>query len=79
MADYVQKTNQTNCFKKEGFEGYSGAIKLDDGQEFWVTVYDNNGAKGAYRGVRLKVKQPSKDKPVADNSRNLSDDSEVPF
>lgn len=71
---YEAKPNQANCFKKEGFEGYSGLITLEDGKKFWVTVYDNKGAKGEYRGVRLKAAQDKQgsSKPVEDNSRTTN-------
>jgi len=50
------KPNEAFCFAKEGFAGYSGVIKLEDGTEYWVSVYDNDGKKGPYRAVKLKKK-----------------------
>ena len=50
------KDNEAYCFSKEGFGGYSGVIRLEDGSEYWVNVYDNEGKKGPYRAVKLKKK-----------------------
>jgi len=83
MSTFETKNNEAYCFAKEGFAGYSGVITLDDGQSFWVSVYDNDGKKGPYRAVKLKKKAARIDELKQETqSRQQPDtdfDSEVPF
>lgn len=57
MDKFEQKPNESYCFAKEGFAGFSGVITITEPGEYWVSVYDNEGKKGAYRAVKLKPKQ----------------------
>lgn len=58
---FEQKSNETNCFAKDGFAGFSGKINVD-GVDYWITVFDNIGKQNGtpFRSVKLKKAQPAK-------------------
>ena len=64
--------------KNDKSPNYGGQIKLNNGAEYWLSVWHKKSDKGNYfLSVSVKDKD---DKPVIDSKSSYSDiDSEIPF
>ena len=68
-----------------GKSAYSGTIKLDDGREMWINMYNNETKNGRpYFGIKLKEKMSGgssapKSQPVQIDNVSDAINDEVPF